>query len=64
MEEIKRRGKMFELNDLEIEIYGFSIPLPKENEQRYNELVEKAKNPKQENFISSKKEIRWMDDRI
>ncbi|KKL64779.1 hypothetical protein LCGC14_2161610 [marine sediment metagenome] len=41
-------GPLKELNDLEIEIYGFHFPIAKEEEQKYNELVEKAKNLEKE----------------
>ncbi len=40
--------KYYELNDLEIEIYRIPYPVPKEDEQRYDELVEKAKKLKKE----------------
>ncbi len=41
-------GPLKELNDLETEIYRFPTPLPKEDEQKYNELVEKAINLQKE----------------
>lgn len=41
-------GKYYEFNDLEIEIYSIPYPCPKEDEQKYDKLVEKAKKLKKE----------------
>jgi len=43
-----KMGKYYELNNLEIEIYGFPYPVPKEDELKFDKLVEKAKKLKEE----------------